>query len=125
MIRKFTPADIDAIQHMNKAEGWDNLVARHDQTLNSWIHSESFVMEQDGEVIACIRALTDGYVSLYVCELIVRQDMRGQGCGRKLLSFVHDLYPSTRMELLATSSSKSYYEDWFRPFYGYRKTYHE
>lgn len=125
MIRKFRVDDIEAIQQMNKDEGWDNLVARHEQTLNSWMNSKSYVMEEDGEVIACIRAITDEYVTLYVCELIVRRDKRNRGFGRKLLGYMHELYPTTRMELLATSHSKSFYESWFRPFYGYRRTYHE
>ncbi|TDL99027.1 N-acetyltransferase [Macrococcus brunensis] len=125
MIREFKTADMDQIQAMNKAEGWDNLVARHEQTLNSWQHSIAYVMEIENEIVGCIRALTDGYVSLYVCELIVREDVRGKGYGRDLLNFVHDIYPSTRMELLATASSKEYYAPRFRPFYGFRRTYHE
>lgn len=125
MIRKFRADDIEAIQQMNKDEGWDNLVMRHEQTLNSWMNSKSYVVEEDGDVIACIRAITDEYVTLYVCELIVRRDKRGQGIGQQLLSVVHDIYPTTRMELLATSQSKSFYESWFRPFYGFRRTYQE
>lgn len=125
MIRAFKTADIDQIQALNKAEGWDNLVARHEQTLKSWQHSVAFVMELENEVVACIRALTDGYVSLYVCELIVRKDVRGKGYARALLDHVHDIYPSTRMELLATADSKDYYISRFRPFYGFRRTYHE
>lgn len=113
------------MQAMNQAQGWDNLVARHEQTLNSWLGSESYVMQQDNEVVGCVRAITDGHVTLYICELIVRQDMRGQGIGRALLDYIHDIYPTTRMELLATSSSKSYYESRFRPFYGFRRTYGE
>ncbi|TDM03592.1 GNAT family N-acetyltransferase [Macrococcus carouselicus] len=125
MIRPFENYDIDAIQKMNREEGWDNLVVRHAQTLKSWQNSVAFVMEEKGEVIGCVRALTDGSVSLYICELIVRKDKRGRGCARQLLEHVHEQYPTTRMELLATSGSRSYYEPWFRPFYGFRRTYHE
>ncbi|KAA1042366.1 GNAT family N-acetyltransferase [Macrococcus equipercicus] len=125
MIRKFKAADIETIQQLNRDEGWDNLVVRHEQTLNSWLGSEAYVIEEAGDVIGCIRALTDGHVSLYICELIIRHDQRGKGYGRMLLDHIHSLYPTTRMELLATSSSKSYYENRFRPFYGFRRTYHE
>ena len=125
MIRAFKSSDIDAIQAMNQSEGWDNLVVRHEQTLNSWKNSVAFVFEENNEVIGCIRAITDGYVSLYVCELLVHQNHRKKGIGKALMGYVHDLYPTTRMELLATSSSKSYYEHDFRPFYGFRRTYGE
>ncbi|GGB01087.1 hypothetical protein GCM10007190_06470 [Macrococcus hajekii] len=110
---------------MNRAEGWDNLVARHEQTLKSWRNSVSYVFEEAGEVIGCVRALTDGYVTLYVCELIIRQDKRNHGYARALLDYLHKQYPTTRMELLATSQSKDYYVPRFRPFHGFRRTYHE
>ena len=59
----------------------------------------------------------------YICELLVAQPFRGCGAGRKLLDFVHALHPDTRIDLLASSSSRSFYEEHeFRPFYGFRKS---
>ncbi|WP_414047741.1 GNAT family N-acetyltransferase [Macrococcus equi] len=125
MIRKFENKDIDAIQTMNLYEGWDNLVVRHAQTLAAWNNSISFVYELNGEVIGCARAITDGHVSLYLCELITHHNYRGQGIAKALIEHIHHLYPTTRMELLATRNSKGYYEKNFRPFYGFRRTYGE
>ncbi|WP_414049319.1 GNAT family N-acetyltransferase [Macrococcus animalis] len=125
MIRKFMENDIYAIQQMNQHEGWDNLVVRHEQTLAAWMNSESYVYIENGQVVSAIRAITDGHVSLYVCELITHHESRGNGYAKALMDYVHALYPTTRMELLATSSSKSYYENHFRPFYGFRRTFLE
>ncbi|MGV2875755.1 GNAT family N-acetyltransferase [Macrococcus capreoli] len=125
MIRKFIAQDIYAIQSMNKHEGWDNLVARHEQTLAAWMNSESYVYDLNGQVVSAIRGITDGHVSLYICELITHSNFRGNGYAKALLQYLHEQYPTTRMELLATSSSKSYYERDFRPFYGFRRTYGE
>lgn len=125
MIRKFITDDIDAIQQMNQYEGWDNLVVRHEQTLAAWINSESYVYIVSGQVVSAIRAITDGHVTLYVCELITHHESRGNGYAKALLDHVHALYPTTRMELLATSNSKGYYERDFRPFFGFRRTFGE
>ncbi|WP_414054209.1 GNAT family N-acetyltransferase [Macrococcus equi] len=125
MIRPFETRDIDAIQAMNAYEGWDNLVVRHEQTLAAWLNSVSYVAEIDNQVVGCARAITDGYVSLYLCELITHHQFRGRGIAKTLINHIHDLYPDTRMELLATSTSKGYYEKDFRPFYGFRRTYGE
>ncbi|EMF48148.1 hypothetical protein B481_0269 [Planococcus halocryophilus Or1] len=39
---------------------------------------------------------------------------------------VHHQYPKTRIELLASSTSRSFYETQkYRPFYGFRKTIEE
>jgi GNAT superfamily N-acetyltransferase len=54
------------------------------------------------------------------------KEYRGLGIGKQLMEYVHEFYPDTRMEMLASSSSHTYYEELkFRKFYGYRKTIEE
>ncbi|WP_233569646.1 GNAT family N-acetyltransferase [Planomicrobium sp. Y74] len=127
IIRPYEETDFPAIHQLNEQEGWSNLVAKHQQTKAAWQGSNlAVVAEQDGQLIGCLRALTDGAVTLYVCELIIEKSRRGSGIGGKLMQYVHDLYPETRMELLASTTSRSYYEaKKFRAFYGFRKTYEE
>lgn len=51
---------------------------------------------------------------------------RRRGLGEQLLQHVHTLNPDTRLEMLASQNSHTYYEKLrFRPFYGFRKTIHE
>ncbi|WP_328701170.1 GNAT family N-acetyltransferase [Aquibacillus kalidii] len=70
-----------------------------------------------------IRGFTDSRISLFICELLIAKNHRGLGLGKELLCYVHNLYPSTRLELLANSSSRSFYEALgFRAFYGFRKS---
>lgn len=127
IIRPYEETDFPAIHQLNEQEGWSNLVAKHQQTKAAWKGSNlAVVAEQDGRLVGCLRALTDGAVTLYVCELIIEKSRRGSGIGGKLMQHVHDLHPETRMELLASSTSRSYYEaKKFRAFYGFRKTYEE
>lgn len=126
-IRPYEETDFPAIHQLNEQEGWSNLVAKQQQTKAAWQGSNlAVVAEQDGQLVGCLRALTDGAVTLYVCELIIEKSRRGSGIGGKLMQHVHDLYPETRMELLASTTSRSYYEaKKFRAFYGFRKTYEE
>lgn len=116
-----------AIQELNKQEQWMNLVEKGEETRQAWENSNiAFVVKDKENVVGYIRGLTDKYVSLYICELLIAEDYRGEGIGGGLLDYVHKLYPKTRMEMLATSASHTYYEKHrFRPFYGFRKTYHE
>lgn len=126
-IRVFEDSDFQAIQRLNEAEGWTNLALKPDVVKTAWQQSAiSFVAEQHGQVVGCVRGLTDGLISLYICELLINESCRGQGIGKALLAHVHALYPETRMELLASSTSHSYYEaHGYRPFYGFRKTFLE
>lgn len=126
-IRSYEERDFDQIQALNEAEGWSQLVRQHELTKQAWRQSNvAYVVESEGQVIAYVRGLTDTTVSLYVCELLIAPSHRRLGIGERLLSHVHALYPETRLEMLASASSHTYYEKLnFRPFYGYRKTIHE
>ena len=127
VIRPYREGDFPAIHALNKQEQWSNLVAKEQNTKQAWTNSTvAVVAEMDGQVIGCLRGLTDGFISLYICEVLVSENHRKSGVGKKLMRHVHSLYPKTRMELLASSTSRSFYEaQGYRPFYGFRKTIEE
>lgn len=126
-IRPYQEADFSEINQLNQAEGWTNLVEKQADTKMAWDNSNiAFVAEVEGEIAGCVRGLTDGVITLYIAELLIEEKQRGNGIGKQLLAHVHALYPKTRIELLASSTSRSYYEKrGYRPFYGFRKTIHE
>lgn len=124
-IRHYQENDFNRIQELNREEGWINLVEKTEDTKGAWKNSNvSFVVEADGDgVVGYIRGLTDTRITLYICELLIDKKYRGLGLGKELLQYVHHLYPKTRIEMLASSSSHTFYEgQGYRPFYGYRKT---
>ncbi|SFK22578.1 Acetyltransferase (GNAT) domain-containing protein [Halobacillus dabanensis] len=123
-IRTFHANDMDAIQKLNKKEGWHGLVEREEETLSSWLNSEpAFVALNEGEVIGYLRGLTDGTVTLYICELLVKENYRKRGIAERLVRMAHECYPSTRVEMLASKDSQEYYlHNGFRAFYGFRKS---
>lgn len=123
-IRPYEKSDFNKIQHLNEKEGWSNLVQRGEDTKKAWENSDvSFVLVSEEGVIGYVRGLTDQQITLYICEILIEERFRKLGLGKKLLEYVHQLYPTTRMELLASSTSKTYYEDLgLRAYYGFRKT---
>ncbi|MFS0562346.1 GNAT family N-acetyltransferase [Terribacillus sp. 179-K 1B1 HS] len=126
-IRPYQTGDLTGIITLLKEEGWTTLVAdpvRFDQAMQG--STPALVAMHGGTICGYIRCITNEAITLFVAELLVDDKLRGQGIGGKLLQAAHDFYPLTRMELLATSTSKTYYEQkHFRPFYGFRKTYAE
>jgi predicted N-acetyltransferase YhbS len=123
-IRRYEERDFPFIHELNKAEGWSNLAEKLTDAKEAWNRSNAaFVAEREGKLTGCLRGLTDGHITLYVAELLVHPDWRGMGLGKELMSHVHSMYPKTRIELLASRTSRSYYEmQGYRPFYGFRKT---
>lgn len=127
-IRQYQEADFNRIQELNSEEGWNNLVEKNEDTKQAWENSNvSFVVEAEGDgVVGYIRGFTDTRISLYICELLIDKKYRGLGIGKDLLQHVHRLYPKTRIEMLASSTSRSFYEEQgYRHFYGFRKTLEE
>ncbi|MGP4106431.1 GNAT family N-acetyltransferase [Virgibacillus sp. L01] len=126
-VREYTESDFINIQRLNKNEGWTNLVEKKDDTKQAWDHSNiAFVVIDKGEFVGYIRGITDKFITLFISELVVSNDYRGLGVGQGLLKYVHSLYPKTRIEMLATSTSRTYYEEQgYRAFYGFRKTFEE
>jgi ribosomal protein S18 acetylase RimI-like enzyme len=127
-IRQYQESDFTRIQELNQEEGWNNLVEKNEDTMQAWKNSNvSFVVEvEGGEIGGYIRGLTDTLITLYICELLIDKKYRGLGLGKELLHHIHGLYPKTRMELLASSTSHTFYEArGYRPFYGFRKTFEE
>ncbi|EGA91330.1 GCN5-related N-acetyltransferase [Planococcus donghaensis MPA1U2] len=124
LIRPYQDEDFPTINELNKQQGWTNLVEKQQETKQAWGNSTvAVVAVRDGQVIGCLRGLTDGFITLYVCELLVDQAHRKLGVGKKLMRHIHNQYPKTRIELLASSTSRSFYETQnYRPFYGFRKT---
>ena len=127
IIRSYIEDDFNEIHRFNNDEGWTNLVEKNEDTKGAWNNSNvTFIVESDDQIVGYIRGLTDGFISLYVCEVIIHKEYRGLNLGNELLKYVHSLYPKTRMELLASSTSRTFYEAHeFRAFYGFRKTYEE
>lgn len=125
IIRPYKETDFNKIQDLNREEGWTNLVENHLNAKEAWEHSNvAYVVETEGQgIVGYVRGLTDTRISLYICELLINKKFRSLGLGKELLHYVHSIYPDTRIELLATSSSRSFYEELsFRSFYGFRKT---
>jgi ribosomal protein S18 acetylase RimI-like enzyme len=127
-IVSFSEKYFSQIQELNKKEGWNQLVERHEETLDAWRNSNAayVVIGTNEKVAGYIRGLTDKNITIYICEMLISEEFRGKGLGKKLLKDVHRLYPQARMEMLASRTSHTFYESLnFRSFYGFRKTYDE
>ena len=113
------------INELIKQEGWQNLVENKDMYRKSLENSITIVaVDKSSNVIGFIRGITDGYTTLFICELLIIEEKRGRGIGNELINHLHKMYPDTRIDLLATTPSSKFYEkQGFRIFHGYRKNF--
>lgn len=114
-------AEIDSL---NSAEGWKNIVEHKKQFRQALNNSNAYVaLDEANNVVGYIRTITDEFITLFICELLIKASHRSLGIGKFLINHAHHKYPETRIELLATKKSSPYYENRnFRRLYGYRKS---
>lgn len=125
--RPYEEEDFPYIHQLNMQEQWNNLVEKKEDTMQAWSKSNvKFVACINNQIIGYIRGITDEHITLYVCELLIAKKYQGFGIGTNLLRYVHQHYPKTRIDLLASKTSVTYYENIkFRSFFGFRKTFRE
>lgn len=115
----------EQINELNKQEGWQNLVENKDMYRKSLENSITIVaVDKNSNVIGFIRGITDGYTTMFICELLIIEQKRGRGIGNELINHLHKMFPDTRIDLLATTHPSKFYEkQGFRIFHGYRKNF--
>lgn len=126
-IRPWNEDDFPAIQHLSRAEGWPSPVDRPADAIRAWRGSwPALVAVHDGVVVGFLRAVSDGAVTTYVAEILVGPEWRGCRVGVALLAVAQHLCAGTRLDLLATGQSRTFYDRvGFRAFPGYRRNWAE
>ncbi|MGZ3626420.1 MAG: GNAT family N-acetyltransferase [Ktedonobacteraceae bacterium] len=125
-IRLWSENDFPTIQRLSLSEGWTSPTHRIAESLRAWQNSWPALVAVEGEVIVgFVRGLTDGSITMYIADLVVDVGLRGCGIGRALLEACHSLYPTTRLDLLATEDARALYKACgFRVIHdGMRKSY--
>ncbi len=125
-IRAWAETDFPAIQRLSTAEGWTSPTQRAADSLLAWQHSWPALVAVEGEmVVGLVRGLTDGAITMFIAEMAVDVRLRGRGIGRLLLDVCHNLYPTTRLDLLSTDDARAFYKACgFRMIHdGMRKSY--
>jgi ribosomal protein S18 acetylase RimI-like enzyme len=109
-LRRWTDADMTAIQHFVDQQGWPT---HHEQeeVLGGWRHAwPALVATQDERVVGYVQALTDEHITMHITDLLVDPDCRGQGIGRLLLQACHLLYPRVQINLIAEKEAIPFYQ---------------
>lgn len=124
ILREFKVEDFKEIQKLYEGESWNSIIDRPEDGLEAWRNSSlTMIAELDGSIIGLIRGFTDKNITTYIAELLVKKEFRGSGIGSRLINACHEMYPKTRIELMASELSKEFYENLeFREIYGFRKS---
>jgi len=99
-IRNAVESDYPAIKEISNNEGWKS---NHRSDYDDALKNSITIVTCNGEsnVVGFARAITDGHVTIYLCEIIVVPEYRRYGYGKRLIDHLFTLYPTCRMDLLS------------------------
>jgi ribosomal protein S18 acetylase RimI-like enzyme len=94
---------------LKKEPDWSSFLSVHaiDRFKEALLESETFLCENEGNICGYLRALVDGF-GVYVSELYVAPQYRGNGYGAELLARVRQEHPNQDVYVL--SDEDAYYE---------------
>lgn len=112
--------DVRSLYDLIVKEEWNSFTK---EILIQLINQKSIiVVEINNEIIGYTRFLTDEFITLYICELLIDEKWRRKKVGSKLLNYVHSFYPSTRIECIS-EEDQFYIKENFRQIgTGFRKS---
>ncbi len=124
-IQAFQEEHFEALQALCQAEGWTSFIHRPDEALAALLNSQvALVAFKNDQVVGYLRAISDGFITTYLAEILVNPEARGQHIGSLLLDVCHAMYPRTRIDLLSTELAGGFYKGYgFREYSGFRKSY--
>jgi GNAT superfamily N-acetyltransferase len=112
-IRAYEPSDLAAIRTLCEETGeFDSFRGEPDATLARAFEGPGIValVAHDGaELVGFSRALTDGVVQAYLCQLLVAPAARRRGLGRRLSEETLARSGALRIDLLATDAGEPLY----------------
>lgn len=94
--------DFERIIESCRKEQWIKFyTTKMEQFRSALKTSESYVAFVDGEYAGFTRCITDGFFTIFCCEIIVDAEFRRKGVGRALLKTVNDKYPTCAMDVIS------------------------
>ena len=84
-------------------------------------HSITYVAYDKDVYSGYIRCITDGFFTIYCCEIIVDEKYRRQGVGQQLIETVRQAYPTSSMDVLSDNDSFYLANDFKLLCHGLRK----
>lgn len=105
-IRVANQSDVQQLFDLYQSENWKTFSKiRIGKLLET---STYLVAEDNGQIIAFARYLTDGVLTTFLAELLVVPHFRRQGIGKLLIDTVKKQLPENRLELI--SEADDFYE---------------
>ena len=107
-IRPIMEEDYDNVVSASADEGWTTYSARRRDFIKA-LGKSLFLVAYDGNAfVGYARAISDGHITTYLCELLVVKAYRRRGVGGMLVERVRETFPKTRVDLI--SEADGFYE---------------
>ncbi|MCL2632423.1 MAG: GNAT family N-acetyltransferase [Coriobacteriia bacterium] len=107
-IRAAAESDMELVFEAASKEGWSTYSQRQD-ALRGALKLSTMMVAYDSDVfVGFARAISDGFVTTFLCEVLVVEEYRNRGIGSMLVHSIWELFSETRLDLI--SDADGFYE---------------
>jgi ribosomal protein S18 acetylase RimI-like enzyme len=107
-IREINENDYDNIISACVKNNWNTFNRRRQDFIKS-LEKSTVIVAYDGDNFAGFaRFMSDGYITTFICELLVAETYRKKGVGRMIVNHISERFPKTRIDLI--SEADLFYE---------------
>ncbi len=99
IIRDIKGTDTHAIYKLYNLEGWKNFTKKLVEELYS--NSHWVIVEDEGEVVGFGRYITDGVLTVYLCEILIEENHRRKGIGSAIIEEIFNRHKDLRIDVLS------------------------
>ena len=106
-IKKQEIVKLEDVLHLYQAVGWTNYTHQSEMLEQALSHSLAIYVALDGDaVVGLIRLVGDGFLSVFVQDLIVLPSYQRQGIGRSLMKEALEDYKDAYQVQLVTEQTE-------------------
>jgi len=100
-IKKIEECDYENVISASAEEGWTTYSSRRGDFYGAVKNSAFIVAYAGDEFAGYARAISDGFITTFLCELLVVKKFRNVGIGGMLVMHIHAMFPKTRVDLIS------------------------
>ncbi len=94
--------DFENIIESCKKENWIAFYTDRKECFREALNAScTYTAYKDGEYCGFIRFISDGFFTVYCCEIIVDKPFRGQGVGKLLMAKISGLFPGCSVDVIS------------------------
>ena len=101
IIKEYISLQLSELVVLYELEGWGNYTKNIDLLIKAYANSLCIITAyHNQQLVGICRCVGDGYFVVFIQDIIVKEEFRRNGIGKKLVEYVFEKYKKVRQKIL-------------------------